>query len=73
VINDRDEAARIADLMLDLGARLDASLTHVQKVAPAEDFVAYRRAVGKVMGEILLEVLNPLYALHPDLKPSQLR
>jgi hypothetical protein len=32
----------------------------------------YRRAVGKIMGEVLLEVLNPLYAKHPTLKPPGL-
>lgn len=30
--------------------------------------VNYRLAVAKVLGEMLLEVMNPLYAEHPDLK-----
>jgi hypothetical protein len=29
-------------------------------------------AVGKVMGEILLGIMNPLYQRHPNLKPKEL-
>jgi hypothetical protein len=39
---------------------------------PAEEFKAYRRAVGGVMGEIVLEILNPLYKAHPSLKPTEM-
>ncbi|MFZ0463267.1 MAG: hypothetical protein WBE20_09990 [Candidatus Acidiferrales bacterium] len=35
-----------------------------------EEFAADRRAAGRIMGEMLLEVLNPLYAEHPSLKPA---
>jgi len=38
-----------------------------------EDFQIYRSAVGEIMGAILLEVLNPLYRTHPELKPKELR
>jgi len=31
-----------------------------------------RLAAAKVMGEMLLEVMNPLYREHPELKPEGL-
>jgi hypothetical protein len=32
----------------------------------------YRRMIGRSMGSILLNVINPMVELYPDLKPSQL-
>jgi hypothetical protein len=31
------------------------------------------KGVGKIMGEMLFEVMNPLYKKHPDLKPEELK
>ena len=50
----------------------DRSILTVQKKCSLEEFKAYRLATAKVLGEILLEVLNPLYDEHPDLKPAGL-
>ncbi len=57
------------DLSQRVTAQLNESVAQVRDECGAEELHAYRRAVGKVMGEILLEVLNPLYAEHPELKP----
>jgi hypothetical protein len=62
-------AKEISDLMLDVTRRLDDSLTSVHDRLADDEFDHYRRAVGTVLGAILLEVLNPLYAEHPNLKP----
>jgi hypothetical protein len=69
VIEDAGVAKKIGDLMQDCSARLNSSVALVRDECDAEELQNYRRAVGKVMGEILLEVLNPLYAKHPQLKP----
>jgi hypothetical protein len=73
VISDPDTARKVAKLALEIGRRLDRSLAHVQATCSPEECTSYRRAVGKVKREMLLEVLSPLYALHPDLKPPELR
>lgn len=65
-------AKRISELMLDIGARLDKSVELVQENCLADDFNAYRQGVGAIMAEILLEILNPLYAEHPSIKPPEL-
>jgi|HubBroStandDraft_5_1064220.scaffolds.fasta_scaffold2847277_1 hypothetical protein len=62
-------AKQISELMQDCTAQLDGSVALVRDKCSAEELHIYRRAVGKVMGEILLEVLNPLYAKHPTLRP----
>lgn len=72
MINDSAIAKEISDLMLKYGARLDASVAQVQKRASAQEFEAYRAAIGKILGAMLLEVMNPLYARHPHLKPDRL-
>jgi hypothetical protein len=72
MIENVEVAKEISDLMLEYGARLDKSVALVSERGSAEELKAYRRAVGKIMGEMLLEVMNPLYARHPDLKPKEL-
>ena len=73
MISDPQVAHTVSALMLEIGAKLDASVAEVQAACPESEFVNYRRAVGSVMGTMLLDIMNPLYALHADLKPSQLR
>jgi hypothetical protein len=41
----------------------------VQENCPGDEFFKYRRAVGSIMGEILLDLLRPLYSAHPTLRP----
>ena len=66
-------AEEISKLMLEFGARLDASVALVKDNCTAEELQLYRRAVGEIMGAMLLDIMNPLYEKHPRLKPEQLR
>jgi hypothetical protein len=59
--------------MIEFRGCLDGSTATVRGRCSSEEFAAYRRAVGRIMGEILLEVLNPLYAEHPSLKPAEMK
>src|SRR5215470_5965702 len=61
MIENKATARTVSDLMLDIGKRLDDSVALVQRDSPSREFQAYRTAVGLIMGEILLDVLNPLY------------
>ena len=65
-------AREVNDLMIDIGRKLDASLVVVQDRCSVDEFCRYREFVGRVMGELLLEVMNPIYSSHPDLKPPEL-
>ncbi len=72
MICDAALAGKISDLMLQFSARLDQSVADVAAVSSIEELNQYRRAVGSVMGEMLLGIMNPLYRMHPDIKPKAL-
>jgi len=59
--------------MLDFGAKLDESVRLVKDHSSEAEFVKYRDAVGQILGCMLLDIMNPLYEEHPDLKPPQLK
>ena len=72
MIKNRELAKEISDLMLDFSKRIDEEISRVQSQCPNEEFEIFRSAAGKLLGDILLEILNPLYKEHPELKPKEL-
>lgn len=68
----KEAAAKVVDLFLEFGARLDQSVSLVQQSSSESEFRIYRRSVGKLMGSMLLEIMNPIFEAHPDLKPEGL-
>lgn len=73
MIRDVDTARKVSDLMIDCSARLDASIHWVIANGTPEEISTYKRAIGRIMGDILFEVMNPIYARHPELKPDGLK
>jgi hypothetical protein len=73
MIEKKEIAAQISALMIEYGAKLDASVAMVRDHCSENELKEYRRVTGKIMGDMLLEIMNPLYQRHPDLKPPQLR
>ena len=73
MFKDKQVAREISQLMLDVGARLDESLAMVQAKGNADEFQQYKQVVASIMGEMLLEVMNPIFLRYPDLKPSELK
>jgi hypothetical protein len=72
MIKNKEVASRVSQLMLEFGAKLNESVALAKERCSDAEFKAYRTVVGRLMGEMLLEVMNPLYAEHPDLKPKEL-
>ena len=68
----KEIAAEISDLMLECSKKLDASIDRVMSTCSEDESKRYRHAVGELMGIMLLDVMNPIYRAHPELKPSQL-
>lgn len=62
-------ATQISNVMLEISKKIDESIAFVQTNCPDSEFQEYRRAAGRVLGEALLEILNPLYKRHNFLKP----
>lgn len=72
MIKNQEVAKQISELMLECGRRIDASIAMVQEQCDAEDFQRYRRAAGRVLGALYLDVMQPVYVQHPGIKPEGL-
>lgn len=70
MISNPQVAETVSVLMLEISAKLSASVADVQARCPEGELSDYRRAVAAVMGELLIGIMSPLYGAHPDLKPS---
>ena len=73
MIKNKEIAKDVSDLMLEIGSKLNGSVAKVQQHCTQDETDRYRKIVGVLMGEMLLEVMNPIYRDHPDLKPSGLK
>jgi hypothetical protein len=71
MISDPEIAHQISRLMLDLFRQVDESLADVRERCPTDEARAYQSATGKVAGAIVMDVLEPLYLRHPELKPPK--
>ena len=69
MIDNEDVARQVSDLMVEYTHRLNASIALVRDRGSPEEFHVYRKAVAKIMTDMLLEIMNPLYARHPNLMP----
>ena len=69
MISNLEAAKLISDSMLEICGKIEQSLDDVREISSPEDFAIYHKAVGKVVGPIIFEVLEPLYKEHPELKP----
>ncbi|SHG32649.1 hypothetical protein [Flavobacterium johnsoniae] len=73
MIENKEIAAKISELMLNIGKELNESVFLVQEQCSESEFFNYQKQVGIIMGNILLDILNPLYEKHTDLKPRDLK
>lgn len=73
MVNDKYTAILISNLMLRFGKELDESVAVVQSRCDEDEFKVYREAVGLIMGEMLIKIMNPLYEKHPEIKPKGLK
>lgn len=73
MIEDSKVAEKISELMIEIGKKLDDSILLVKNNCSEDEFYLYRKATSKIMGEVLLEVMNPIYAIHPNIKPDELK
>ena len=43
----------------------------IQQAETKEVFERYKQALGRVMGALYFEVLEPIYKEHPDVEPPE--
>ncbi len=71
MISNPNTARQISELMLDLFRKVDESIVMVKETCQREEAAAYQKAVGRVAGPIVMDVLEPLYEKNPALKPPK--
>ena len=70
MIENKHAAIKINEKILKISEILNEIILIAEEECQHEEFLNLRNATGKVLGEILFEILNPLYKDHPDIKPS---
>jgi hypothetical protein len=69
----KEVAEEVVNLALECGEKLDSSLAFVRDNCSNDEFEAYKTSIGKIMGGLLLDIMNPIFREHPSLKPEKLR
>jgi hypothetical protein len=72
MVEREETAAKISELILEFLEKLNASVVQVRNECSPAEFETYRTAVATIIGNIVLEVMNPLYRRHPHLKPREM-
>jgi hypothetical protein len=67
------EAAKILlETVLGHVAEQDAALAKIEAMCSPQEFETYKLMVGRTMGAMLFELINPIVAQFPDLKPPEM-
>jgi hypothetical protein len=72
MIADKHLASEVSERVLEANRLLNDVVALVHTRGTSDESDAFRLAIGNVLGELLLGVVNPLYRRHPDLKPPGL-
>ena len=60
-------------MMRQCSATLNESVRRVMDTCPEEEFKTYRRVIGRIMGDIYLDVMQPIHRQYPELEPEELK
>lgn len=66
------EAKELSHLLARVGELLNQSAAFVRDHDNEENFIEYRTVVGKLMGDMFLDAMTPLYKRFPELLPDYL-
>ena len=69
----KQAAKQIIDLMVKHTAEQNQVLLDIMPLCSDEDFQSYKLMIGATMASMLLDVINPIIALYPDLRPPELK
>jgi hypothetical protein len=70
MLSNADTAKQISEQMLEVFRRLDESVELVRGTCSPEEAATYCKSIGRVVGPIVMNVLEPLYEENPSLKPA---
>lgn len=63
----------ISNTIVDVATRLHGLLAYVAENEDEEVQTQQKVVIGDILVAMLTEVLNPIYAEHPDVRPPELR
>jgi hypothetical protein len=66
------EAKELSHLLARVGGLLNQSAAFVRDHDTEENFIEYRTVIGKLMGDMFLDAMTPLYKRFPELLPDYL-
>jgi hypothetical protein len=72
MVSDKQIALKISDRAIEVNRLLNEIVSLAQGGCSPEELSALKLAVGRMLGELLVEIVNPLYQAHPELKPNGL-
>lgn len=67
MIQNKTIAAEISALMMEIGGQINQSLAALKGRLSAAEFERYQVACDMVLMDILMEIVNPIQDVHPDL------
>lgn len=70
---DRATAQQVARLATHAVGYLNDALLVARQGSSPEEFESLKQKVGAIMGAIVVDVAQPLYAQHPDIVPDELK
>lgn len=69
MISDPNTAKYVGELMLHCLQEMRESIDTVKRTSSPDEGLKYAKAVGSVAFRVVYDVLEPLFAQHPELKP----
>ena len=73
MINNKEVAKQTILIIKECSDRLDESITLVQDSCDPNEFQKYRKVAGRIMGSMLIDIMNPIFKEHPDIMPKELK
>ena len=73
MLSNKETAREIEKTLSQCGVALDQSVRLVMDTCPEEEFKAYRRIIGQIMGSLYLDIRQPIHRRFPDLEPEGLK
>ena len=73
MLSNKETAREIEGTMRQCSAILNESIRLVMETCTEEEFKAYRLTIGTIMGDIYLNVVQPIHRQYPDLEPPEMK
>lgn len=70
---DKQISAELVALMRECSDKLNVSVQKVKDTCTEEEFLEYRKTIGKIMGDMYFDVMRPIFEEYPDLEPETMK